>query len=138
MLHSDREPIPDAASIYFVEPTEDNLKRIYKDLKEETYENFNFHFISPINRQKLEDLAQAALSSDSGEIIFLSYLLSKNMILAHLISKIYDQYSNFVSLEDQLFILRHQNRDQICYYNLNRNNITEEEMNSAVDHIVDG
>ena len=61
-----------------------------------------------------------------------------NMVLAHLISKIYDQYSNFVSLEDQLFILRHQNRDQICYYNLNRNNITEEEMNSAVDHIVDG
>ena len=60
------------------------------------------------------------------------------MVLAHLISKIYDQYSNFVSLEDQLFILRHQNRDQICYYNLNRNNITEEEMNSAVDHIVDG
>ena len=137
MLHSDREPIPDAASIYFVEPTEDNLKRIYKDLKEETYENFNFHFISPINRQKLEDLAQAALSSDSGEMVF--YFQLKNiMILAHLISKIYDQYSNFVSLEDQLFILRHQNRDQICYYNLNRNNITEEEMNSAVDHIVDG
>ena len=106
-------------------------------MKEETYENFNFHFISPINRQKLEDLAQAALSSDSGEIIF--YFQLKNiMILAHLISKIYDQYSNFVSLEDQLFILRHQNRDQICYYNLNRNNITEEEMNSAVDHIVDG
>lgn len=122
LLHSDREPIPDAASIYFVEPTEDNLKRIYKDLKDETYENFNFHFISPINRQKLEDLAQSALSSDS----------------AHLISKIYDQYSNFVSLEDQLFILRHQNRDQICYYNLNRNNVTEDEMNSAVDHIVDG
>ena len=76
LLHSDREPIPDAASIYFVEPTEDNLKRIYKDLKEETYENFNFHFISPINRQKLEDLAQAALSSDSGKIIY--YFFYKN------------------------------------------------------------
>ena len=74
LLHSDREPIPDAASIYFVEPTEDNLKRIYKDLKEETYENFNFHFISPINRQKLEDLAQAALSSDSGKIIYQNFL----------------------------------------------------------------
>jgi len=122
LLHSDREPIPDASCIYFVEPTEDNLKRIYKDLKEEMYETFNFHFISPINRQKLEDLAQAALSTES----------------VHLVQKIFDQYSNFVALEDQLFILRHQNRDQICYYNLNRSNITETEMHAAVDHIVDG
>ena len=58
--------------------------------------------------------------------------------VAHLISRIYDQYANFVSLEDQLFILRHQNRDEICYYNLNRHNISESEMVSAVDHIVDG
>ena len=86
------------------------------------YESFNFHFISPINRQKLEDLAQAALTNES----------------VHLVQRIFDQYANFVSLEDQLFILRHQNRDQICYYNLNRANITEHEMHHAVDHIVDG
>ena len=122
LLHSDREPIPDASCIYFVEPTEDNLKRIYRDLKEEMYETFNFHFISPINRQKLEDLAQAALSTES----------------VHLVQKIFDQYTNFVALEDQLFILRHQNRDQICYYNLNRSNISEQEMHAAVDHVVDG
>ena len=61
------------------------MKRIYKDLKDEMYETFNFHFISPINRQKLEDLAQAALSTES----------------VHLVQKIFDQYSNFVALEDQ-------------------------------------
>ena len=53
------------------------------------YETFNFHFISPINRQKLEDLAQAALSTES----------------VHLVQKIFDQYSNFVALEDQEMVL---------------------------------
>jgi len=122
LLHSEREAIPDSSAIYFISPSDDNLKRVTRDLKDAMYESFEFNFISPIKREKLEDLAQAALSADS----------------AHLVSKIYDQYSNFVSLEDQLFILRYQNRDSMCYYNLNRNNITDTEMNAAVDEIVDG
>lgn len=122
LLHSDREPIPDSPAVYFVNPTPENLQRISRDLKEALYESFELNFISPIKRDKLEDLAQASLSSDS----------------AHLISKIYDQYTNFVSLENKLFILRHQQRDAMCYYNLNRNTITDSEINSATDQIVDG
>ena len=103
------------------------------------YESFEFNFISPIKREKLEDLAQAALSADSGsQSARRNDQCFKIRSLAHLVSKIYDQYSNFVSLEDQLFILRYQNRDSMCYYNLNRNNITDTEMNAAVDEIVDG
>ena len=66
MLHSDREPIPDSGAIYFISPTEENMNRVRRDLKDAMYESFEFNFISPIKRDKLEDLAQAALSSDSG------------------------------------------------------------------------
>lgn len=65
LLHSDREPIPDCPAVYFVNPTPENLQRISRDLKEALYESFELNFISPIKRDKLEDLAQASLSSDS-------------------------------------------------------------------------
>ena len=31
LLHSDREAVPDAPAVYFVRPTEANLKRIAED-----------------------------------------------------------------------------------------------------------
>ena len=33
MLHADREPVPDVAAIYFVEPKQDNIDRIAKASK---------------------------------------------------------------------------------------------------------
>merc|ERR1712176_311165 len=69
LLHSDRESIPDSSAIYFITPSEENLKRVTHDLKEAMYESFEFNFISPIKREKLEDLAQAALASDSAHLI---------------------------------------------------------------------
>lgn len=79
------------------------------------------NFISPISRQKLEDLAAAALQSGS---------------VAN-IHKVYDQYVNFITLEDDMFVLKHQNSDSLSYYAINRANTQDFEMEGIMDSIVD-
>lgn len=79
------------------------------------------NFISPISRQKLEDLASAALQSAS---------------VAN-IHKVYDQYVNFITLEDDMFVLKHQNSDALSYYAINRANTQDFEMEGIMDSIVD-
>lgn len=99
-LHSDRDSIPDVPAIYFCAPTEENLGRIAQDFQNGLYDVYHLNFISPISRQKLEDLAAAALQSSC---------------VAN-IHKVYDQYLNFITLEDDMFILKHQNSDSMSYY----------------------
>lgn len=60
---------------------------------------YYFNFITPISRHRLEDLAQGAVAADSVQSI----------------SKLFDQYTDFISLENDLFVLRHQNSDAISY-----------------------
>lgn len=57
--------MPDVPAIYFCQPTDDNLRRIAEDLRNNLYGSYYFNFISPISRQKLEDLAQAALQANA-------------------------------------------------------------------------
>lgn len=99
-LHSDRDPIPEVPAVYFCMPTEENLGRIGQDLHNGLYDSYHLNFISPISRQRLEDLASASLSANCVSSI----------------SKVFDQYLNFISLEDDMFILRHQNSDSLSYY----------------------
>nr|CAD7203623.1 unnamed protein product [Timema douglasi] len=120
-LHSDRDPIPDVPAVYFCLPTEENLGRIGQDLQNNLYDIYHLNFISPISRQRLEDLASAALQSNC----------------VSQIHKVYDQYLNFISLEDDMFVLKHQNSDNISYYAINRGEIKDTEMESIMDTIVD-
>lgn len=120
-LHSDRDPIPDVPAVYFCLPTEENLGRISQDLHNGLYDTYHLNFISPISRQKLEDLASAALQANC----------------VSQIQKVYDQYLNFISLEDDMFVLKHQNSDTISYYAINRGDIKDTEMESIMDNIVD-
>lgn len=53
--------MPDAPAVYFCHPSEDNLTRICQDFAEGLYSAYYLNFISPISRQKIEDLALAAL-----------------------------------------------------------------------------
>lgn len=99
-LHSDRDSIPDVPAIYFCAPSEENLGRIAQDFQNGLYDVYHLNFISPISRQKLEDLAAGALQSSC---------------VAN-IHKVYDQYLNFITLEDDFFILKHQNSDSMSYY----------------------
>lgn len=99
-LHSDRDSIPDVPAIYFCAATEENLGRIAQDFQSGLYDVYHLNFISPISRQKLEDLAAAALQAGC---------------VAN-IHKVYDQYLNFITLEDDMFVLKHQNSDSLSYY----------------------
>ncbi|KAF2894636.1 hypothetical protein ILUMI_11534 [Ignelater luminosus] len=120
-LHSDRDPIPEVPAIYFCAPTEENLGRISQDFQRAIYDIYHLNFISPISRQKLEDLASAALQA--------------NCVAS--IHKVYDQYINFISLEDDMFMLKHQNSDSLSYYAINKGDIKDTEMDNIMDSIVD-
>ena len=101
-LHTDREAIPDVPAVYFVLPTEENLNRIGQDLHKNLYDYYHLNFINPISREKLEDLASLALHANS----------------VSQIQKVFDQYLNFISLEDDMFILKHLDKEVISYYGI--------------------
>ncbi|MED6271906.1 Sec1 domain containing protein 1 [Characodon lateralis] len=100
LLHSDRDPIPDVPAIYFLMPTEENIDRICQDLRSQLYESYYLNFISAISRSKLEDIASAALTANA----------------VSQVTKVFDQYLNFITLEDDMFILCHQNKELISYH----------------------
>ncbi|XP_044127858.1 sec1 family domain-containing protein 1 isoform X2 [Bufo gargarizans] len=121
LLHSDRDAIPDVPAIYFVMPTEENVDRICQDLRTQLYESYYLNFISAISRSKLEDIASAALTANT---------------VAH-VSKVFDQYLNFITLEDDMIVLCNQNKELVSYRALNRPDITDTEMETIMDTIVD-
>lgn len=120
-LHSDRDTIPEAPAIYFCAPTEENLGRIAQDFQNGIYDIYHLNFISPISRRKLEDLSAAALQAGC---------------VAN-IHKVYDQYVNFITLEDDMFVLKHQKSDSLSYYTINRANTSDTEMEEMMESIVD-
>ncbi|XP_072315796.1 sec1 family domain-containing protein 1 [Eucyclogobius newberryi] len=121
LLHSDRDPIPDVPAVYFVMPTEENIDRICQDLRSQLYETYFLNFISAISRSKLEDIASAALSSNA----------------VAQVNKVYDQYLNFITLEDDMFVLCHQNKELISYHAINRADLQDTDMEAIMDTIVD-
>ncbi|XP_053330877.1 sec1 family domain-containing protein 1 [Spea bombifrons] len=121
LLHSDRDAIPDVPAVYFVMPTEENVDRICQDLRTQLYESYYLNFISAISRSKLEDIASAALTANT---------------VSH-VSKVFDQYLNFITLEDDMIVLCNQNKELVSYRTLNRPDITDTEMETVMDTIVD-
>uniref|UniRef100_A0AAR2JP43 Sec1 family domain-containing protein 1 n=1 Tax=Pygocentrus nattereri TaxID=42514 RepID=A0AAR2JP43_PYGNA len=119
LLHSDRDPIPDVPAIYFVMPTEENIDRICQDLRNQLYESYYLNFISAISRSKLEDIASAALAANA----------------VNLVTKVFDQYLNFITLEDDMFVLCNQNKEQISYHAINKPDIMDTEMEGIMDTI---
>ncbi|PRD33617.1 UNVERIFIED_CONTAM: Sec1 family domain-containing protein 1 [Trichonephila clavipes] len=121
LLHSDRETIPDVPVVYLVMPNEENITRIAQDFRNQLYDSFYLNFISPISRQRLEDLASAAI---------LAGCVSS-------INSVFDQYLNFITLENDMFILKHQDRSSLNYYAINRGDMKDTEMEILIDNIVD-
>ncbi|EMP26737.1 Sec1 family domain-containing protein 1 [Chelonia mydas] len=121
LLHSDRDPIPDVPAVYFVMPTEENIDRMCQDLRNQLYESYYLNFISAISRSKLEDIANAALGASA----------------VTQVAKVFDQYLNFITLEDDMFVLCNQNKELISYRAINRPDITDTEMEAIMDTVVD-
>lgn len=120
-LHSDRDSIPDVPAVYFVMPTEENIMRICQDFRNNLYDFYYLNFVAPISRAKLEELATVALQSNC----------------ATSIKKVYDQYLNFISIEDDLFILKHSDYNSISFYSINRPTVQENEIDSIMNYIVE-
>lgn len=66
------------------------MRIICEDLKRAIYDSFYINMISSISRPNLEELAASAVQG----------------AVAHSVQKISDQYLNFISLENDLFMLR--------------------------------
>nr|XP_013002441.1 sec1 family domain-containing protein 1 [Cavia porcellus] len=121
LLHSDRDPIPDVPAVYFVMPSEENIDRMCQDLRNQLYESYYLNFISAISRSKLEDIANAALAASA----------------VTQVAKVFDQYLNFITLEDDMFVLCNQNKELVSYRAINRPDITDTEMETVMDTIVE-
>lgn len=117
-IDKERQIIPDVPAIYFVQPTSSNVDRIIKDASKGIYESFHLNFSSSIPRPCLEDLATGMLKGDCIQRI----------------SKVYDQYLEFVTLEHGMFSLA----QPLTYVQLNDPQAQDKDVEAAVDSIVNG
>lgn len=121
MLHTARHPIPDVPAIYFVQPTKENVARICADAVAGLYSNLWVNFTVNISRDLLEQLAEGVAKS-----------LNPSPMSGR-IARVYDMYSSFISLEDNLFSLNLRG----TYTSLNATKVTNAEVESCVKAIVD-
>lgn len=122
-ITSQRDSIPDPISaIYFVMPTEENIKIICNDLKEHLYDSYYFNFLSSLSHGSLQLIAEIALEEK----------------INHDIKIIKSQYLNFISVEDDFFILKESERDLVSYHAINRSDATDDEITNVIERIVDG
>jgi len=119
-LNSHRSNVSDVPAVYFVSPTDTNIKQICMDMQKGLYDSYHFNFISQISRTKLEDLAEAAMAAG----------------VETKINKIHDQFVNFISLENDMFTLSSANSNLQSYYNLNKPDLKNDEINSIVESVV--
>ena len=105
--------------VYFVLPTKANVDRICKDLEEELYDKVQLNFLSAVSSDLLEQLAAAAISSQTTSTI----------------ERVFDMYTNFICLEHDFFITREQAKAEISYRALHGPG-SDAEMESSIDQIV--
>ncbi|KAL5112931.1 Sec1 family domain-containing protein 1 [Taenia crassiceps] len=92
------------------------------DFEADLYSSYYLNFISPISRENLESLAETALTEDCIQRI----------------KKVYDQYTRFICLEDDLFVLNEQPSNQEgTFYALNKTSCNEEDILRTIGFIVD-
>uniref|UniRef100_M4E6S9 SEC1 family transport protein SLY1 n=1 Tax=Brassica campestris TaxID=3711 RepID=M4E6S9_BRACM len=118
LIDKDRKTVRDVPAVYFVQPTHSNIHRIISDASQALYDTFHLNFSSSIPRPLLEDLASGTLKSGSVEKV----------------SKVYDQYLEFVTLEDNLFSLAQQN----TYVQLNDPKAVEKDIEAIIERVVNG
>ncbi|KAL6346851.1 hypothetical protein AAG906_002968 [Vitis piasezkii] len=118
LIDKDRKPVHDVPAVYFVQPNQSNIQRIVNDASHSLYDSFHLNFSSSIPRPLLEDLASGMLNSDS----------------INRISKVHDQYLEFVTLEENLFSLAQKS----SYVQLNDPSAGDREIEEIIEKIVSG
>ncbi|KAJ4371245.1 Vesicle trafficking between the ER and Golgi [Neocucurbitaria cava] len=117
-INSMRNPINDVPVVYFVEPTEPNIKKITADLAQGLYTPAYINFTNSISRELLENFGAMTVASSTAEHI----------------AQIYDQSLSFVVTEPDLFSLNMKK----SYYTLNSAKTSDAELDHVVDSIVGG
>ncbi|PKU63895.1 SEC1 family transport protein SLY1 [Dendrobium catenatum] len=118
VIDKERQTVPDVPAIYFVQPTTVNIGRIVADTARGLYESFHLNFSSSLPRPLLEELAAGALKADA----------------VGRISKVYDQYLEFVTLEENLFSLAQRD----IYVQLNDPSAGDQEIEGILEKIAGG
>ncbi|KAK4759846.1 hypothetical protein SAY87_022977 [Trapa incisa] len=118
LIDKDRKPVHDVPAVYFVQPSQVNIQRIISDASQYLYDSFHLNFSFSIPRPLLEDLASGTLNSDSIQRI----------------SKVHDQYLEFITLENNLFSLA----QSLCYVQLNDPSAGDRDIEEIVERIVSG
>ncbi|KAI5647715.1 hypothetical protein M9H77_33720 [Catharanthus roseus] len=118
LIDKERKPVADVPAVYFVQATKSNIQRIISDASKSLYDSFHLNFSSSIPRPLLEDLATGTVNSDSIQRI----------------SKVHDQYLEFVTLEDNLFSLANKS----CFVQLNDPSAGDKEIEEIIEKIVGG
>ncbi|CUS22124.1 LAQU0S04e08746g1_1 [Lachancea quebecensis] len=118
LIQQKRSPLPDVPVVYFVQPTKENVEAIVQDLNEDKYSDFYINFTSVLSRELLEHLAQQV--SVSGK--------------ADKIKQVYDQYTEFVVTEPELFSLEIPS----VFRQLNDPSTGENTINNLCDQVANG
>ncbi|KHJ90257.1 Sec1 family protein [Oesophagostomum dentatum] len=122
LIGSKREALTDVPAVYFVSPTDENIDLLCEDLRRAMYDSFYINLISPLSRARLENLATAAVQGGAiGQV-----------------QKVVDQYLNFISLEDDLFVLRRYSENSpMSYFAINDPSTSDEQMTALIDSVAD-
>lgn len=110
LITGSRDAIPDVPAIYFIRPTEKNIHLIIEDCRKRLYDEVFLNFASPLEEKLMEQLAKGMVEVNAVNVV----------------SKVYDQFLGFVSLEPDLFTINI--KDSFVKYN----------NPSLVDHEVEG
>jgi len=89
LLDSPRESIPDVPAVYLMQPTEANVHLFVQDCQKQLYDCVYLNFCAPISARLMELLARRLVEINAVAVV----------------TKVYDQFLGFVSLEPLLFTL---------------------------------
>lgn len=117
-ITNERHPVCDVPAVYFLEPTEDNIKMVKSDLAKGLYEGCYINFASAVPRPLLEELARGALEAKA----------------PHKVAGVFDRYVSFVSLSSSLFSLNLPE----TYRRLNSPSSDDQFIEQLIERIVDG
>lgn len=88
-INTKRQTIADIPAIYFITPEPENITMLIEDIERDLYHSYYLNFTTQIKRLELERLGFSA----------------SNIKRGNLVQSVYDQYIDFVALQNNLFTI---------------------------------
>lgn len=84
-----REKVHGVKAIYFIQPTEENLKKLNEDFAKDLYDSIYINFASFVSNEYLNEIAKYALRNNA----------------VYKIKQVYQHHLNFISINKDFFTL---------------------------------